>query len=74
MVEIEKGIPIPMPDTNRTVVYPWKTMEVGDSFVIRGKVHTSNQHLVSVANKNTAGRKYISRRTEDGGTRVWRVS
>ena len=72
MIEIEKGIPVPI--NNRNGVYPWKTMEVGDSFVIRGKVHASNHRLVSTANRNFEGRRYVSRLTEDGGTRVWRVS
>ncbi len=68
-VKIDKGIP--MPPCNRAGKYPWKEMEVGDSFLMDGDpVYAAN-----TANKagRKHGRKFSSRKTREG-MRVWRVA
>ena len=67
-MEVSKDVPVP-PDKRR---YPYKVMEVGESFLVAGG------RLQVVCNANyRAGkklaRKFIARR-EEGGVRVWRVN
>ena len=82
VVEVEKGIPLPAPrggtsgGKGRDSVYPWRGMEVGDSFFTRNK-HICN--MVTTAGARY-GAKYTSRKAtkefrgqEVDGWRVWRV-
>ena len=67
-VEVNKDVPLPEPKRR----YPYKVMEVGESFLVAGG------RLQVVCNANyRAGkklaRKFIARR-EEGGVRVWRVN
>ena len=62
---------VPMPDARARNVYPYKTMQVGDSFFVRdGK-------LQIVCNANYRASKRLSRkfcaRREADGVRVWRT-
>jgi len=68
MIEIEKGIAIPERNlsSGRACKYPWKTMEIGDSFFVSDTKPNSG-----MASK-IYGRKFVSR-TVDGGIRVWRT-
>lgn len=68
MIKIEKNIPFPKAKIGAG--YPWHEMEIGDSFLIAGKQHSSNQRITSNHNKN--GKRFISRLVP-GGTRIWRV-
>jgi hypothetical protein len=69
-IEIEKNIPIP-PEKKRNV-YPYKIMDIGESFVIpQAKIQ-----IVCNANYRAgkaSGKKFIARREGDG-VRVWRTS
>ena len=67
-MEIEKGVPIPENSGNKK--YPWKELEVGDSFFTSESAQTV-AGSASHASKRT-NRKFICR-SVDGGTRVWRV-
>jgi hypothetical protein len=67
-MELTKDVPVP-PDKRR---YPYKVMDVGDSFFVDGG------KLQVVCNNNyrtgkKLGRKFIAR-CEEQGVRVWRVS
>ena len=68
-IVVEKNIPIP-PEKKRNV-YPYKSMEVGESFFIpTGKIQ-----IVCNANYRTGkqlGKKFIARK-ESEGVRVWRT-
>lgn len=75
-MQIEKGVPIP---ENRGVgnnpkqpsKYPWQQLEVGDSFAAEVEPD------VLRASAYKRGRKYGERyvvRSEDGGSRCWRVA
>lgn len=66
-IKVEKGVPIP---TARGK-YPWKGMEVGDSFVIVNCTNSVKRGLHSCASRY--GYRICTRR-EGAGFRVWRVS
>ncbi len=68
--KIEKNIPVPAPMSGTK--YPFKNMEIGDSFFIP---------FERVATTKVAGYKYaaangvkISFRKVEGGARVWRIA
>jgi hypothetical protein len=68
-IEVEKNIPIP-PEKKRNV-YPYKVLEVGESFF----VPTGKIQIVCNANYRTGkqlGKKFIARK-ESEGVRVWRT-
>jgi len=67
---IEKNVPIPAARNGKPVLYPFKAMQVGDSFFYEGK-----RSIIAVA-ASKAGKKLNSKflvRAENGGYRVWRV-
>jgi len=69
MVKIVKGVPIPR------IRYPWKKMEVGDSFLFPKEIsHPQVGSIVAKATKRYSrmGCKYVTRKTDEG-IRVWRV-
>lgn len=61
-IKIDKGVPMP-------TKYPWKSMEIGDSFVF--PYRPSNKGLYRCAAH--AGIK-ISIRKEGDGIRIWRIA
>lgn len=68
MIKIDKGIPMPEPKRNRG--YPWKELEVGDSFLIPGK---SGQQGSSSASFRLHPKTFAARRDGDGW-RIWRTA
>lgn len=69
---IEKSVPIPARVVRPmrgegTLMWTFKTMDVGDSVFIAGK---RNGEFTSPS--TVIGRKFTSR-AEEGGTRVWRI-
>lgn len=75
--EIEHDIPIPSPiREGKPPVYPWRKMEIGDSFLVpldsySRKAHSRLSTALSQAGRRS-GRKFCTRRVE-GGIRVWRI-
>lgn len=72
MISIDKNIPIP-PEGRRGKqerYYPWKDMEIGDSF-LSAENDAYIRRSMSYQNKNTE-KAFISRNVE-GGVRVWRI-
>ena len=73
MIKIDKDIPLPTDTINhRNTKYPWKEMEIGNSFFSTSKGIPT---LVSNMNKRS-DEKYTSRKDNDGfndGYRVWRI-
>jgi hypothetical protein len=68
-IQIEKNIPLP-PDKKRNV-YPYKSMEIGESFYVpQAKI----QMICNYNNraKKATGMKFIARKEEEG-VRVWRI-
>ena len=74
MITIDKNIPIP---TNGTAgaphKYPWRDMEVGDSFYVNGPTRRDSLSQCSSRAARIYGRKF-SIRKENCGFRVWRIA
>lgn len=75
MISVQKGVPMPVvkPRGRRGTkypIYPWKQMEVGDSFLFPNGVGRTSHAIVIGASKN--GRKFKAVKTDDG-YRCWRV-
>jgi hypothetical protein len=70
-IKVEKGIPIP--EKFRHAEYPFETMEVGDSFLVPGKVEDSarTQSGLSARARKLVPKKFVTSAVE-GGVRVWR--
>ena len=67
-IVVEKGVPLPV----TRVKYPYETMDLDDSFLVKGK------SLQVVCNTNyrigkKLGMRFVARKCEDG-YRVWRVA
>ena len=70
MIEISKNIPVPDSKVKRQ--YPYKSMDVGDSFYVEGV------SLQVICNGNyrygkKLGAKFIAKK-ENAGVRVWRTT
>lgn len=65
--KIEKGLPIEK--WNRESKYPFREMEVGDSFV----APESLRFKASQYGKNL-GMKFSTRKLPDGTVRIWRIA
>jgi len=83
MIEIDKGVPIPPPrkGTGRPQ-YPWRDMEVGDSFfIVNGRVNNGKGDGPLVNTRGGAvmvpGSKWTMRvvvENEIRGIRIWRIA
>lgn len=71
MIEIEKGIEMPDRPLGKPPKYPWREMEVGDSFFVPNMNTADFGGGASTAGKRL-GKKFSCRR-EGNGVRVWRV-
>lgn len=67
-VRIDKNIPIPRSRGK----YPFREMEVGDSFLCPKGSEKTIYSAAGQATTRIKGRRFIVRKTEDG-FRVWRV-
>lgn len=72
MIQIDKGIPIP--GRGRKAKYPWRQMEVGDSFIIINTTNRSCSRYVGWANKLYVPLRFVGRTMPDGNYRIWRVA
>lgn len=69
MIEVSKEFPIP--EQKRKNVYPYKSMEIGDSFYVsntKAQVVFNNNYRAS----KSLGMKFVARKEGDG-VRVWRM-
>lgn len=74
-VTIEKGVPLPAPAGARNK-YPWRTMEVGDSFFV-ANISTGGFGGTLAGAAARSGHRFTQRTvTENGvrGVRVWRIA
>lgn len=72
MVKIDKGIPLPKAATREK--YPFREMNVGDSFFVKETVASSS---ASLANKRFAPKRFASRKVTVGGQsglRIWSIA
>jgi hypothetical protein len=71
-IKVEKGIPIPARGSNRGSTYPYKQLEVGDSFYVKGK--TAAKFSASAYNQARKAGIKVTVRNEKDGVRVWRTA
>lgn len=70
MLKIDKNVPAP----GRPVKYPWRYMEVGDSFFVPSpSINRELQASIYVCGIRALGKKTVSVRYVDGGYRAWRI-
>lgn len=69
MFTVSKGEPIPAP----RVKYPFKTMEVGDFFIVPDP-QTKAKIVVAAHTHGHVNNKKFRSKTENGVTRIWRVA
>lgn len=72
MVEVEVGVPIAPKGPGRPTKYPWRKMEVGDSFFAEG-ASVKNFHAAAWRWGKALGRKFLLRQHRNG-VRVHRVA
>lgn len=74
IIKIDKSVPMPnLAPSGHPNKYPWGKMEVGDSFVPKGK-EKSAYSLVWRASQKFAPKKFKASKDEDGVLRVWRTA
>lgn len=75
MFAIEKNIPQPKSNAGRQAKYPWKSMEVGDSFFVPCPVDEQRKRRSSITASGISalGKGKVSAAIEDKGIRVWRI-
>jgi hypothetical protein len=71
-INVEKGFPIPEVRKDSMRKYPWKEMEIGDSFFLEGITRNRAGSICNGGMRNNSGKKF-SYRSIDGGVRIWRV-
>ena len=76
MFKIEKNVPMPKNwmnsfERHRDRKYPFKEMEVGDSFLANG-IKEKTVKSIAYAEGHRLGKKFACR-TVDGVVRVWRI-
>lgn len=70
-IKIDKGVPIPTSRwSGAKRKYPFPDMEIGDSFFTDTKQETVGSSVATYAKFNN---KKFTTRSENGGTRVWRI-
>jgi hypothetical protein len=71
-IKIDKNVP--MPQEAARAKYPWKQMEIGDSFFVpaNGKSTRYRRNCLQSNAHGQVPRKFAVR-LEEGGVRVWRV-
>jgi hypothetical protein len=73
MIEIDKNVPIPIGKARREN-YPFSKMEVGDSFLFASRSRQNAYQCVFHANARHAPKRFITRATEEGRHRCWRIT
>jgi hypothetical protein len=69
--QIEKGVSL---NTVRASKYPFRDMEVGDSFFVEGDGAAATLvRYASVNEQRKSGKRFSTRRVE-GGYRCWRIA
>lgn len=70
--ETRKGVPLPALLDNAHK-YPFRTMEVGDSFALSGENRLRVASAASDANKRLAPKRFSIRQMDDGSLGCWRI-
>ena len=70
-IKIDKGVPVPGESRGANGKYPFGDMEVGDSFFVDIKQQSFCSAAAGYAKRHN---KKFTTRSENGGTRVWRIA
>ena len=75
--KIEQGVPIPgrknvKAGVPRVPRYPFLSMVSGDSLYLEGLTNDQTQSALAHTRRKLEGSKWVTR-SDEGGTRVWRV-
>jgi hypothetical protein len=70
--KIEKGVELP-PERQSASTYPWRQMEIGDSFVIEKSLVGRASVAAAYFSRRNPGFKFTMRKQADGTRRIWRV-
>jgi hypothetical protein len=73
MFTIEKGIPVPAARNTSGSMYPFRLMEVGDSFLLADESMVKRARASANVTGKRMGAKFACRKVSDGW-RFWRVS
>jgi hypothetical protein len=76
-IKIDKGVPLPdfrlrAGRPHGTTIYPWETMEIGDSFAVPKRAQKNFGRQTTTAARKY-GRKFALRKHGDG-YRCWRIA
>ena len=71
MIKIESGIPFPQNGRWQSK-YPWRDLEVGQSFLVPDGVFRTMQAGASLAGRRLS-KTFRARKTDDG-IRIWRLA
>lgn len=74
MFQIEKGIEIPALTRNTEAKYPFKSMEIGDSFFVPCTDENAKKVRNSISSSARSAKVKHVTRIAEGGLRVWRVA
>ena len=75
-VPIEKKVPVLPKRSGKlpgTVKYPWRDMEVGDSFLFPEGTRGSIGGRMAYAHRILPGSRFVSRKDDDDRVRCWRI-
>jgi hypothetical protein len=74
-MRIEADIPLPSPRSGgRKPVMPFADLAVGQSFRVVGTAQSRVSARVAYWQRRLPGREFVTRLTDDGAVRVWRVA
>lgn len=75
MFDIEKNVPAPKNGAGSASKYPFRSMEIDDSFLVPSEAlgKTTRNSIVSAARYSFGGKGHVKTRAVDGGIRVWRI-
>ncbi len=75
MIPIDKGIPMPdFKPRGARAIYPWRTMDVGDSFLIKGKTLSDvRANIAGIEGRMNARFRAAPVKGKRNQVRVWRV-
>lgn len=74
MYQIEKDIPLPPVSTMGATKYPWRDLQVGDSFVMDKPIASAAAQAFDAARRIGDGLKFSCRKLEERKTRIWRTT
>ena len=70
-IKIDKGLPVPSGSRGANSKYPFADLEIGDSFFVNVKQQLFCSAVAGYAKRHN---KKFTTRSENGGTRVWRIA